>query len=123
MAVKCSHCGKIYDVSLFRGDEAMVCGCGAKLTIFGMENVADFLRFCESEEERARAEEIRQDAENICRMILDEKCPEVDIGIAEEKLRRKVEELFPGKMETYRMIYESRFMRLREQFRRGPEGG
>ena len=82
-----------------------------------METVDDFLRFFESDEERKKALEIQQSAQDICRMILNEESSEVDIEIAKENLRRKVFELFPNQMETYRMIYEARFKRLWEQFR------
>ena len=82
-----------------------------------METVEDFLRFFENEEERKKAQEIQRDAQEVCRMILNEKCPEVDIEIAKNKLEKKVQKLFPAKMEAYRMIYEARFKRLWDQFR------
>jgi hypothetical protein len=50
-------------------------------------------------------------------MILDENCPEVDIEIAKDTLKDKVQKLFPDKISTYEMIYEARFKRLWEQFR------
>lgn len=82
-----------------------------------METVDDFLRYFESEDERRKAASIQHGAEAICHMILDENCPEVDIEIAKEKLKERVRQLFPDKMATYEMIYESRFKRLWEQFR------
>ncbi len=85
--------------------------------------MADFfgelLKYCENEEDRRTAAEITRDAEKVCRMILDGGIEDIDIKIAEEKLRQKVIQLFPDKIELYRMIYESRFDRLRVQFRAG----
>lgn len=122
MPVRCPGCGKQHDVTEFESDHKIQCSCGRELDVFQLETVEDFLRFFESESERVKALEIQKDAEAICRMILDERCEDVDISIAEEKLRDKVMSLFPEKMETYRMIYEARFARLKEQFRSPGEG-
>ena len=82
-----------------------------------IDTLDDYLRYAESEEERKKATEIQQDAQAICRMILDEKCQRVDIQIARGNLKEKVKELFPDKMRAFEMIYEARFKRLWEQFR------
>lgn len=91
------------------------------LDISLFETFDDFSRYFESEKERRDAEEIQEDAMAICRMILDEQCPRVDIEIAKSELERKVEKLFPDKMDLYRMIYEARFDRLWQQFRSDEE--
>lgn len=117
MPVHCPKCGREYDVVQFEGDKKIRCRCGQQLDVTGLETVEDFLRFFENEEERKNAREIQKDAELICRMILDESRELVDIEIAKEKLREKVKQLFPSKLDTYEMIYESRFRRLWEQFR------
>ena len=82
-----------------------------------LQTYDDFMRYLESEKERASAQEIQKDAMEICRMILDESFSEADIEIAKSELERKAERLFPDKMDLYRMIYEARFKRLWEQFR------
>lgn len=82
-----------------------------------LETVEDFLRYFENEDEIEKARLIQQDAMLICQMILDEAIAEADIEIAKEKLRGKVQEFFPDKLQTYQMIYEARFKRLWEQFR------
>jgi hypothetical protein len=117
MAIRCPQCGIKHDVAKFEGNRQVKCQCGFMLDLSLMETVGDFLRFFESEEERKKAAQIQQDAQAICRMILDEACPEVDIEIAKEKLKEKVRSFFPDKMETYQMIYEARFSRLWQQFR------
>ena len=127
MAIRCPKCGIQHDVVKFSaeggsasGGEAgpfIVCSCGYRLDLSLLETVDDFLRYFENEKEREKAKEIQRDAEEICRMILREDCPRVDIEIAKEKLEEKVRFLFPDKMETYRMIYEARFKRLWDQFR------
>ena len=117
MAIHCPKCGTPYDILQFEGGRDLTCGCGQKLHWALFETVEDFLRFFENEEEREAARVIQKDAELICRMILDETFPDVDIEIAKENLKEKVRKLFPDKMETYRMIYEARFKRLWDQFR------
>ncbi|MBU3758333.1 MAG: hypothetical protein FGM27_00160 [Candidatus Omnitrophica bacterium] len=122
MPVQCPGCGRKHDVTEFEGDRKIRCVCGRELDVLGLETVEDFLRFFESEDERVKALEIQSDAEEICRMILDDRFEDVDIQIAQDKLREKAAGFFPDKMETYRMIYEARFLRLREQFRKPGEG-
>ena len=117
MPVRCPKCGREHDPAKFHRDEKVQCGCGFDLDASYLETAEDFLRFFESEEERGKAEEVRLDAENICRMILDESCEDVDIEIAKNNLRDKVQRLFPNQLGTYQMIYEARFSRLWEQFR------
>ena len=118
MPIRCPRCGAKHDVVEFEAGQSIDCRCGFKLD-FSLDTVDDFLRYSESETEREKAREIQQDAQDICRMILDEQGPEVDIEIAKEKLEEKVARFFPDKMEVYRMIYGARFKRLWDQFRSG----
>lgn len=111
-----------HDVVRFEGGRRVKCRCGLKLDLSLMETVEDFLRYFESEDERKKAREIQEDAQLICQMILNEECPDVDIEIAKDHLRQKVENFFPDKMEVYSMIYEARFKRLWEQFRSAGPG-
>ena len=117
MPIHCPKCGAEHDVVKFEGSRSVKCQCGQHLNLSLYETVEDFLRYFESEEERKKAKTIQEDAQVICRMILDEKCQEVDIEIAKKNLESKVRKLFPEKMDTYRMIYEARFQRLWDQFR------
>ena len=107
MPIRCPQCGRKHDVARFSADSHLHCQCGFKLDLSLMETVDDFLRFFESDEERKKALEIQKDAQAICRMILDEDSPEVDIEIAKERLRKKVKGHFPDKMPTYKMIYQT----------------
>lgn len=118
MAIRCPHCGHEYDVALFQFDRNIRCDCGRELNLSLIETIQDFERYLESVEERERALEIQQAASRICQMILDDSCPEVDIEIAKAKLRDRVAELFPDKLSVYEMIYEARFQRLWDQFRK-----
>ncbi len=117
MAIRCPKCGLKHHVGEFEEGKSVKCACGFKLNLSLIETVEDFLRYFESEEERKGAKEIQSDAQTICLMILDEDYPAVDIEIAKGKLQEKVKRFFPDKLDTYRMIYESRFSRLWEQFR------
>jgi hypothetical protein len=122
MPIRCPKCGMKHDVARFtseggRAGGQLKCSCGFLLDLSLMETVDDFLRFFESEEELKKAAQIQEDAQAICQMILSEDCSDVDIEIAKEKLKEKVRDYFPDKMETYHIIYEARFKRIWEQFR------
>ncbi len=117
MAIRCPKCGMKYDVAKLDEDKELKCPCGFKLDLSLIETADDFLRYCEGAAEHKKAREIQHDAQMICQMILDEGCQAIDIEIAKSRLEEKVKNLFPDKMETYRMIYESRFKRLWDQFR------
>lgn len=118
MAIRCPHCGQGHDVALFQFDQKIRCRCGQELDLSLIGTIQDFERYLESVEERNRAREIQETASRICQMILDETCAEVDIEIAKDKLKERVAELFPDKLSLYEMIYEARFKRLWEQFRK-----
>lgn len=118
MAIRCPRCGQEHDVALFQFDRKIRCDCGRELDLSLIETVQDFERYLEGVEEREKAEELRRGAGRICQMILDENCPEIDIQIARSKLRERASQLFPDKLPLYEMIYEARFKRLWDQFRK-----
>jgi hypothetical protein len=64
---------------------------------------------------------LRRAADRVCCLILISDYPEIDVEIEKAKVRQLAEELFPDRMDLYEMIYESRFRRLWEQFRTGPD--
>lgn len=106
-------------MTLFQFGRKVICDCGEiidaskPMTIEISNNHKRILK--KEEEERYR--ELQRDADRICSLILMADYPEVDIEIEKEKLREKFLELFPDKHYLYKMIYESRFKRLFEQFR------
>ena len=118
MAIRCPRCKQEHDVALFQFDRKVRCSCGNELDLSLIETIQDFERYLESVEEKEKALEIQSAASRICQMILDDSCAEVDIEIAKEKLKERVAELFPDKITVYEMVYESRFKRLWDQFRR-----
>ena len=118
MAIHCPRCGQEYDVALFQFDHKVRCDCGHELDLSLIETIQDFERYLESVEEREKALEIQRGASLISQMILDDSYPEVDIEIAKQRLRDRVAELFPDKLAVYEMIYEARFKRLWDQFRK-----
>ena len=67
---------------------------------------------------RRAMREIQRMVHRVCALILNPDYPEVDILIERRKVRQRCEELFPDRMDLYEMIYDSRFDRLMEQFRR-----
>ena len=67
--------------------------------------------------EQAQVWDLQQMADRVCSRILDDDYPDIDIEIAIGNLRETAAAWFPGRQELFRMIYESRFERLRQQFR------
>jgi len=52
-----------------------------------------------------------------CFLIVASNCSDSEIDIERLHLRTQAMKLFPDKMQLYDLIYESRFLRLRRQFR------
>ena len=68
--------------------------------------------------EQKDLERLKRAVDYVCQLILKEDYPEIDIEIEKKKLKELCEELFPDKVYLYDLIYESRFRRLWEQFRK-----
>jgi hypothetical protein len=66
---------------------------------------------------RERMRELQRMVDHVCSLILISDYPEIDIEIEKSKVRERCEEWYPDSMVLYEMIYESRFNRLRKQFR------
>jgi DNA-directed RNA polymerase subunit RPC12/RpoP len=124
MSVKCIHCGREFAEALFTRDRVVMCGCG------------EWVEPEERTRARARAEEMRggradraaiedlaRRADHITSLVLHSDLPAVDIAIEIAALREHVRERFPGREELFRMVYESRWERFREQgWARGGNG-
>ena len=55
--------------------------------------------------------------DRLCFLIVATECPDREIEIERLHLRVQAMSLFPEKISLYDIIYESRFRRLRDQFR------
>ena len=66
-------------------------------------------------------EEMQREADRICSLIVVSDYAAIDVVIEIRKMREFAEAHFPDKMDLFKRIYESRFRRLWEQFRRGAE--
>ncbi len=115
MAVRCSYCGRDYDVTLFEFGRSLMCVCGNTVT-FKHEQMTDKAIFARRSEDR-KVREIRAMADRIASLIVGSDYPMIDIEIEKQKLKERISELFPDKIDLYELIYESRFRRLKEQFR------
>ena len=58
--------------------------------------------------------------DRLCLLIVASDCSDREIDIERLHLRLQAADLFPEKMPLYDMVYESRFRRLRQQFRESP---
>lgn len=117
MSIPCPHCGRQYDITLFQFGRTIRCECGATIDESHVALLRDLDRILDELDDKHKAEELKRLADGVCRMILDERFPDVDVEIAQNKVREKCRELFPDKLDIFDMIYESRFRRLWEQFR------
>lgn len=68
--------------------------------------------------DRFSAVELQRAADRISTLILYGDLPRIDIEIECANLKRRVRERMPEKLELYEMIYERRFRRLWDQWRR-----
>ena len=68
------------------------------------------------EDDAVRA--LQRQADRICEMIVTGDTPLIDIEIQQAALREAVARAFPDKQALYQLLYESRFRRLWQQFRR-----
>jgi hypothetical protein len=59
----------------------------------------------------------QQHVDRLCFLIVATACSDREIDIERLHLRTQAMQLFPEKIHLYDWIYESRFRRLREQFR------
>ena len=75
----------------------------------------------EIDEGRHEMRQLQRMADRVSSLILNSDYPDVDIEIEIAKLREATEAMFPGRQQLFSMIYESRFERLRQQFRSGRE--
>jgi len=118
MAIICPRCGREYDITLFQFGRTITCDCGNVIDESHVELFRSLERIMCNVEDARKGEELKRMADGVCRMILDESIPDVDVEIAISRVREKCGELFPDKLRLFEMIYESRFRRLREQFRK-----
>ena len=68
-----------------------------------------------SEDRKVR--EIQNMADRISSLIVGSDYPIIDIEIEKQKLKDRISDIFPDKIDLYDLIYEPRFSRLKEQFR------
>lgn len=118
MAIRCSDCGREYDVALFQFGRTVRCSCGREVRA-GEPHREKWTSEKDRaiEEEREKVRKFQRLADGISRMILTADYPEIDIELAKGALREECQRLFPDRMELFELIYESRFRRLWEQFR------
>ena len=119
MAVRCPECKKDFDVTLFEYGGSVTCTCGATVLLVHVEQPGDYLFARKQEENKIR--EITQLADRVSFLIVSTDYRQIDIEIEKQKLKEKIEALFPDKGHLYSLIYEPRFRRLEEQFREAEE--
>ena len=68
-------------------------------------------------EENEKLAAFQRKADRIAFLIVASDYERIDVEIEKAELREECARQFPGKLELYDMIYESRFQRLWEQFR------
>lgn len=118
MAIRCPHCGHEFDVTLFQFGRKIRCECGAEVDLGSVEVLDALKHLVDSIEEQELLGELQRKADRISSEILSQHYSDVDIQIHIESLREDFKEHFPDKSELFSMIYEARFRRLWEQFRR-----
>jgi len=116
MNVRCTSCGREYDRALFTRDRVVMCDCGE--WVEPEERLRRRARDAEPDEggaDREAMADLARRADRITSLLLHSDMPAVDIAIEIAALREHVRERFPGRDELFRMVYEGRWKRLREQ--------
>jgi hypothetical protein len=75
----------------------------------------------DSDAEKKPVLALRRLADRVASMIVTSSYSDLDCALAERECRMECLRLLPERMELYELVYESRFRRLREQFRGGVE--
>jgi len=117
MAIRCPFCGREYDPTLFEFGRRIRCACGQVVRFEHREVFNEEERLIEER----RINDIKRLADRIAFLIVSTDYPEIDIMIEKERLKEKIKDSFPDKAYLYDLIYETRFQRLIEQFRRGED--
>ena len=116
MAIRCPHCKREYDVTLFEFEKTVKCICGNVISLQHKETLAGLSDAHKEEDEKIT--KIKNLADKIAFLIVSTDYPRIDIEIEKENFRERINELFPDKSYLYELIYEPRFRRLEEQFRK-----
>lgn len=116
MSIRCPHCGREYDITLFEFGRSVECDCGRIITP-GSESVWDEIKAILSRDEEEKLDTLRRAADRVSSLIVSSDVARVDVEIEIEKTRRLCRELFPHREGLFDLIYLSRFKRLWEQFR------
>jgi len=121
LAYICKNCGKQYDITLFQFGIKILCECGE---IVDATEPMEINLIDDDEEkilkkiEETKLRKLQRLVDRVCCLILISDYPEEDIEIEIEKVKEECLKLFPDKLYLYRMVYESRFKRLHNQFRK-----
>jgi shikimate 5-dehydrogenase len=121
MAIRCPKCKREYDVTLFEFGREVVCDCGYRLGLEHEEvfnQLEELCRHYDLELEEERLMEIKRAQDKIAFLIMNTDYEEVDIEIEKTKFKELIKGLFPEKAYLYELIYEPRFKRLWDQFRK-----
>ena len=111
MEIGCPFCHTQHKLRREAIPDEIVCGCGHPLDLKPLKQ--NLVR-----EARRKMKLIRRGADRICSLILMSDYPEIDIEIEKSRLRDLFLTLFhEERLYLYQIIYESRFNRLRQQFR------
>lgn len=121
MAIRCPKCKREYDVTLFEFGRSVSCECGQKLGLEHEEILDQLEEVCrkyELELEEEKLSEIKRAQNRIAFLIMNTQYQKVDIEIEKARFKDLIKRLFPGKVHLYDLIFEPRFKRLWEQFRK-----
>ncbi|MFH1063247.1 MAG: hypothetical protein V1747_10260 [Candidatus Omnitrophota bacterium] len=124
MIVRCPKCSKCYEQAKFSPGVDCYCSCGQKLLLEPEPVFTQLELICKEyvlKIEEENIDKIRKTADRIVSLIFNDNCSKLDIDIEKQKLRQLIEQISPEKVDLYELIYEPRFNRLWNQFRKNPE--
>ncbi|MBU1044757.1 MAG: hypothetical protein KJ915_10220 [Candidatus Omnitrophica bacterium] len=124
MIIKCPQCSKCYGEKDFTPGIDLYCSCGQKILFEPEQVFAQLAQICDEYQLKIEEEkiiQIRKKADKIVALIFNNQCAKIDIDIEKQKLKALIEHISPDKVDLYELIYEPRFNRLWDQFRKSED--
>ena len=102
MAVRCLHCSREFDITVFAFGRTITCPCGTEVRLQHGERED---RVIERRREEKNLNKIKREADRISSLIVGTDYPDIDIEIEIINFKDKIGDLFPDRLHLFDLIY------------------